>query len=34
MQHEIDHLYGTLFYDYINKEDPFYINPEWNCVKR
>jgi peptide deformylase len=28
MQHEIDHLYGTLFYDYINKEDPFYINPE------
>ncbi|MDO4903773.1 MAG: peptide deformylase [Limosilactobacillus sp.] len=22
-QHEIDHLHGVLFYDHINKEDPF-----------
>lgn len=22
-QHEIDHLHGTLFYDHINKSDPF-----------
>lgn len=25
MQHEIDHLSGILFYDHINKNDPFYI---------
>lgn len=24
-QHEIDHLNGIMFYDHINKEDPFYI---------
>lgn len=24
-QHEYDHLYGKLFYDHINKENPFYI---------
>ena len=24
-QHEYDHLAGTLFYDHINKENPFYI---------
>ena len=24
LQHEIDHFSGTLFYDHINKEDPFY----------
>ncbi|WP_054670924.1 peptide deformylase [Lentilactobacillus senioris] len=23
-QHEIDHLHGTLFYDHINKDDPFH----------
>lgn len=23
LQHEIDHLNGVLFYDYLNKEDPF-----------
>ena len=22
-QHEIDHLHGTLFYDHINKENPY-----------
>ena len=24
LQHEIDHLNGTLFYDHINKYDPYY----------
>lgn len=24
VQHELDHLKGILFYDHINKEDPFY----------
>lgn len=24
-QHEYDHLFGTLFYDHINKENPFFI---------
>lgn len=24
LQHEIDHLHGTLFYDHIKKENPFY----------
>ena len=24
-QHEYDHLFGRLFYDHINKENPFYI---------
>ncbi|MEG0328803.1 MAG: peptide deformylase [Longicatena sp.] len=24
LQHEIDHFSGTLFYDYINQEDPWY----------
>jgi peptide deformylase len=28
LQHEIDHLNGILYYDHINKEDPFYINPD------
>ncbi|MFD3447981.1 peptide deformylase, partial [Microbacteriaceae bacterium 4G12] len=26
-QHEIDHLNGIMFYDHINKENPF-ANPE------
>lgn len=25
IQHEIDHLNGVMFYDYINKRNPFYI---------
>jgi peptide deformylase len=25
IQHEIDHLDGILFYDHINKDDPFKI---------
>ena len=24
-QHENDHLYGKLFFDHINKENPFYV---------
>ena len=31
IQHEIDHLNGIMFYDYINKRNPFYI-PE-NAVE-
>ena len=25
LQHEIDHLNGIMFYDYINEEDPFKV---------
>ena len=28
LQHEIDHLSGTLFYDHINKSDPWKEDPE------
>ncbi|MDD2591461.1 MAG: peptide deformylase [Erysipelotrichaceae bacterium] len=28
LQHEIDHLSGILFYDHINKDDPFYAIPD------
>ena len=28
LQHEIDHLSGTLFYDHINKTDPWKEDPE------
>lgn len=28
LQHEIDHLDGILFYDHINKNDPFIIKPD------
>ena len=27
LQHELDHFKGTLFYDHINKKDPFYEDP-------
>ncbi|USS92878.1 peptide deformylase [Fructilactobacillus ixorae] len=27
VQHEIDHLHGTLFYDHINQQDPFAREP-------
>lgn len=27
LQHEMDHLNGVLFYDHINKQDPFYDVP-------
>ena len=25
LQHEIDHLSGVLYYDHINKKDPFFV---------
>ncbi len=28
LQHELDHFKGILFYDHINKQDPFYKDPE------
>lgn len=28
LQHEIDHLSGTLFYDRIHKDDPWKEDPE------
>lgn len=28
LQHEIDHLNGVLFYDHINKKDPFEVKPD------
>ena len=28
MQHEIDHLYGKLYYDHINKDDPWQQIPD------
>ena len=32
-QHEIDHLNGVLFYDQINKEHPFTIDPDAVIIK-
>ena len=31
-QHEYDHLFGRLFYDHINKQNPFYIPPNSNPI--
>ena len=28
LQHEIDHLSGTLYYDHINKQNPNFVKPE------
>lgn len=33
LQHEIDHLYGNLFYDHINKNDPFFEDPEAKVIE-
>ncbi|AZV42100.1 peptide deformylase [Peribacillus asahii] len=33
-QHEIDHLNGIMFYDHINKEDPFSIPPNSIAIER
>ena len=33
VQHDYDHLFGTLFYDKINKENPFYIPNNSHPVK-
>lgn len=29
VQHEIDHLDGKLYYDYIKNDDKFYADPKW-----
>lgn len=28
LQHELDHFNGTLFYDHINKKDPFFVKKD------
>jgi peptide deformylase len=33
-QHEIDHLQGVMFYDHINKEDPFAIPDQASAIER
>lgn len=33
-QHEIDHLNGIMFYDHINKQDPFAEIPNANPIER
>lgn len=32
LQHEIDHLSGTLYYDHIDPNDPFRIDPEAEVI--
>lgn len=32
-QHELDHFKGILFYDHINKKDPFYEDPNAICIE-
>ncbi|MDO4500023.1 MAG: peptide deformylase [Erysipelotrichaceae bacterium] len=33
LQHELDHFKGTLFYDHINKENPFFIDENAICIE-
>lgn len=33
LQHEIDHLNGIMFYDYINQDNPFYIPENANPIE-
>lgn len=33
LQHELDHFKGKLFYDYINKNNPFYDDPSAICIE-
>lgn len=33
IQHEIDHLNGIMFYDHINKEDPFYLDSDTELLE-
>ena len=33
LQHELDHFKGALFYDYINKKDPYYEDSEAICLE-
>ena len=32
LQHELDHLDGILYYDHINKKDPFYKDPNGQLI--
>ena len=32
LQHEIDHLYGIMFYDHIDKNKPFFKKEEWKEI--
>lgn len=32
LQHEIDHLHGRLFYDRINKDNPFSVEPNMSLI--
>ncbi|OES43746.1 peptide deformylase [Domibacillus iocasae] len=34
IQHEIDHLNGIMFYDYINEKDPFHIEENAQSIER
>jgi peptide deformylase len=34
IQHEIDHLNGVLFYDYINQTDPFHVEDNAHPIER
>ncbi|OMP68474.1 peptide deformylase [Domibacillus epiphyticus] len=34
IQHEIDHLNGIMFYDYINKKDPFHVEENAQPIER
>lgn len=33
LQHELDHFKGKLFYDYINKDNPFLEDPSAICIE-
>lgn len=33
IQHELDHLNGVLFYDHINKNEPFYLDDDTNIFE-
>jgi peptide deformylase len=34
LQHEIDHLNGILYYDHINKSNPYFVDEEWIEITR
>jgi peptide deformylase len=34
LQHEIDHLSGILYYDRINKSDPWKVEEDWEKIER
>lgn len=33
LQHELDHFKGILYYDHINKKEPFYVDPDAICIE-